>query len=229
MRSRTSGDAEMSTDNSSFKLKKKITTTKTGKIAHPSVAVTANTPIQKKKKEQQPTLEKGEKRLAIVKSKVLVEEQAVVELMDKMKTRIVKTNEDDHLQVYMDMYNKQRRIIRKLEKECLNSKNSQGVYQLATLYTQLRETIASIQNLTDLSEHAEILIERVMRPIFTEIIQDIASTMYVVKLKIKDRLQEKTVKRTFTDIDDITIESGKKLQLSYQKVCESIRQNLIGG
>lgn len=178
-----------------------------------------------KNKAKKRTFEKGEKKLKKVKSRVVEEEQEILERLNKRKET---TNEDDHLAVYLDMYRKQRRIIRKLEKQCLKSKNAQGVYQLATLYSQLRETISDIRSLTDLSEHAENLIIKIIRPLFTSIVQEVSDSMYVVKLRLKDKIVDKKRKRSFNEIDDITVDLGKKLQQEYQKVCVDIKTLLTG-
>jgi hypothetical protein len=185
-----------------------------------------NTVKSKKKKPR--TEETRTKKLDKVKDKAMLEESAALELIAKMKTKSEKSNEDDHLAVYMSMYRQLKRIIRRTEKSCLKSKGGQGAYQLATLYTQLRETIADIRNLTDLSDHAELLIEKVMRPLFTTMVQNTSNSMYTIKLKIKDKLQEKRVRRTFEDIDEITIEAGKNLQDLYDRSCSDIKKILVG-
>jgi hypothetical protein len=176
------------------------------------------------------TTEKKIKKLNKAKNIAKIEETAAQELIDKMKSDIKSSSidENDHRAVYLDMYRQLRRIIRKTERSCLRSKNGQGAYQLATLYTQLRETIADLRSLTDLSDHVDRIVERVVRPLFTTIVQSYADSMYTVKLKIKDRLIENKVKRTFEDIDDITIEAGKQFQAQYTKVVEDIKILLVG-
>jgi hypothetical protein len=170
----------------------------------------------------------GAKKLNKAKEKARAEEAAALQIIEKMKTKTKeRTNEEDHLAVYSDMYRQLRRIIKRTEKGCLQSKTGQGAYQLATLYTQLRETIADIRNLTDLSDHADLLVEKVMQPLFTTLTQNLSNSMYTIKLKIKDKLREKRVRRTFEDIDDITIEAAKLLQDSYNKSCEDIKRLLV--
>jgi hypothetical protein len=189
---------------------------------------TSSTSVVNTVKKKKRTVAGGEKRLNRVKEKALVEETAALELIARMKKKSEKSNEDDHLQVYMDMYTQLRRIIKRTEKGCMKSKTGQGAYQLATLYTQLRETIADIRNLTDLSDHADLLIEKVMRPLFTTMVQNTSNSMYTIKLKIKDKLREKRVRRTFEDIDEITIEAGKNLQDLYDRSCQDIKKILVG-
>jgi hypothetical protein len=190
----------------------------------PTSSMSVVNSVKKKKR----TAETKAKKLKKAKDSALVEETAALELIAKMKTRSEKSNEDDHLAVYMEMYRQLRRIIRRTEKGCMKSKTGQGAYQLATLYTQLRETIADIRNLTDLSDHAELLIEKVLRPLFTTMVQNTSNSMYTVKLKIKDKLQEKRVRRTFEDIDEITIEAGKNLQDLYDRSCQDVKKILVG-
>lgn len=183
--------------------------------------------IKRKKR----TPEQKERRMNKIKAKAEQEEQVAMAIIDKMKEKTkgrIKTNEEDHLKVYLDMYRQLRRIIKKTERGCLKSKTGQGAYQLATLYTQLRETISDIRALQDLSDHAETLIEKVMQPLFTTLTQNLSNSMYQIKLKTKDKLNEKRVRRAFEDIDEITIEGAKLMQDCYNKTCQDIRTILIG-
>jgi hypothetical protein len=193
----------------------------------PQIPTSSNSVVNSIKKKKR-TVETGTKKMKKAKEKALVEETAALEIIARVRTKSEKSNEDDHLAVYLEMYRQLRRIIRRTERGCLRSKTGQGAYQLATLYTQLRETIADIRNLTDLSDHADLLIEKVMQPLFTTLAQNLANSMYTIKLKIKDKLQEKRVRRTFEDIDEITIEGAKHLQDAYAKTCDEIKIMLLG-
>ena len=186
-------------------------------------------------KKKGPSDLKAVKRLKKVKEKARAEQVEALEIISTLKERVantnpkhIKTNEEDHLAEYLRMYRQLRRIIRKTERGCLESKTGQGAYQLATLYTQLRETIADIRSLTDLSDHADALIEKVLQPLFTTLTQNIANSMYAIKLKTKSSLKENKVRRTFDDIDTITLEAAKLMQDLYNKGCQDIKSILIG-
>jgi hypothetical protein len=184
--------------------------------------------LEVKKKKRTP--EQKAKRLEKIKAKVVAEEAVALKLIDDIHLKAKKkfNGEDDHKEVYLDMFRQLRRIIKKTERSCLKSKNGQGAYQLATLYTQLREVLAEIRAYTDLSDHVDSMIERVMKPLFTTLVQSTSNAMYQTKIKIKDKLKEKRVRRTFEDIDEITLDQANQLQTQYDKACQTIREILIG-
>jgi len=195
------------------------------KVTHKDSKVTHKDSPNKKR-----NAENGDKRLSKIKQKALKEEKEAKELIEKLKkdAENLSDEKDSNLKMYLNMQSQLKKIIAKTEKLCLKSQGAQGVYQLATLYTQLRETIACIQNLTDLTDHAENLIEKVIKPSFTTIVQSYSDSSHIIKLKIKSRLKEKYIKRTFDEIDDITIDGGRQLQECYNKTVKDIRNLLIG-
>jgi hypothetical protein len=215
-------EISMSTKPSSVKKTVKV------KVSAAVVPTSTTSVVNKIKKKKPRTEESRTKKLDKVKTKALAEENAALEIIATMKERSKKSNEDDHLAVYMEMFRQLRRIIKKTERGCLRSKTGQGAYQLATLYSQLRETIAEIRGLTDLSDHADNLIEKVVQPIFTTLTQNLSNSMYQVKLKTKDKLREKRVRRCFEDIDDITLEAATLMQNLYLEMCDNIKMVLLG-
>jgi hypothetical protein len=163
------------------------------------------------------------------KKKALLEEKEAMNVIKNFKKKSKKnTDENDHLAVYMQMYRQLRRIIKKTEKGCLKSTNGAGAYQLATYYRELRETIADIRSLTDMSDQAQLIIEKILQPLFTSLVQDASNSMQQVKLRLKDQLQPKRVRRSFEDVNTITIEQCSLLNEHYNKACAQIKQVLLG-
>jgi hypothetical protein len=156
------------------------------------------------------------------------------DLMERVKkdlTRHEPKDDNDYRIVYLEMFKKQRRIIKKTEKKVLSRTNKGGgreIYQLSAMYSQLRETIADLRSITDLSEHADRLIEMAVQPMFTRMIQNITDNFYELKVRTKDRVKEKYVKEVMDLVDDATVELGRKLQVHYEEVSTKIRDLLIG-
>jgi hypothetical protein len=137
-------------------------------------------------------------------------------------------DDSDFLNVYLDMYNKQRRIIRRTERRLLGPNSKGGgreIYQLAQMYSQLRETIADLRSISDLSEHAERIIDLALNPLFRILVQTLTASMYQIKIRSKDRLG-KHYRDVHEHIDDTTVEFGRAMQEQYEIVSNKIRSLL---
>jgi hypothetical protein len=174
-------------------------------------------------------LKRTEKKVERLKTVVEGESKEIKKIVKKVE-ELSANDPNGYLEVYLDMFTKQRRIILKTEKKILSRRSKctgKEIYHLSTMYSQLRETIADLRSISDLSEHADRLILQAVQPIFTTILQSISDSMHEVKVRVRDKLVEKSVKRTFDGIDETTIELGRKMQGHYEKLTNDIKSLLL--
>jgi hypothetical protein len=168
-------------------------------------------------------------KLASERSKLAHDTEDINDVIEKVKQDLERNkpkDDNDYRLVYLDMFTKQRKIIRRTEKKLLVNNNGGGreIYQLAAMYSQLRETIADLRSISDLSEHAERIVDLCMKPLFTNMVQKATDAFYTVKVKLKDKIKDKLVVSAFETIDEATIELGREMQMQYDMVSDKIRR-----
>lgn len=210
-----------------LKLKKKDLT----KVEEPEKAKKKKKSVIKEPKEIRTAkaLTKVKKKLEKQRSRVEGEEGELAKIVKKVE-ELSANDPNGYLNVYLDMFDKQRKIIKKTEKKILSRRSKctgKEIYHLSTMYSQLRETIADLRSISDLSEHAERIIAQAVQPVFTLILQSMSDSMHEVKVRIRDKLTEKDVKKTFDKIDETTIDLGRKMQVHYEKITSDIRSLLL--
>lgn len=123
--------------------------------------------------------------------------------------------EDEQFQVYYTMFKSVKKLSRKASKTAMASPTGRNIYPLIQLYNQLRDLVADIRALKNITELTYQIDEDVLVPytqqtaaIFMEYFQSVRDLMN------KDVPQEK-IERNTVELKKITKQSGVALQAAY--------------
>ncbi len=118
-------------------------------------------------------------------------------------------------------------MIEMCEKRYMSSSTSKEVYAMMTMYSQLREIIADIRSVTDMSSHAESLIHGAVQPSIFSVAQYLVDMFYQIRVLIRDIAREDQVQTGMHKIDEMMRDSGIVLQDEYEKAATKIREILV--
>lgn len=134
-----------------------------------------------------------------------------------------------HHKQYASMFRKLRKMIRLKEEQCLSEDAKNGdYYVLNTLYSQMRETIADIRTIVDMSGQANEMIQNVIVPLSTDTLQLQTDLYYQLKLLISENSRPKRTEYALKRLDGLMLESGKALQHYSDRSRQRVFEILVG-
>ena len=166
----------------------------------------------------------AKRKAARLKSGIPTEAELLAEL-----PAVTTTQEQEHLDEYLHMFRKLRRLIRKAEKDCMESNNPRGYYAVCTLYSAQREVIADIRAVSDSSGQVKYLDDHVLQPLTRTIGQNLLDVYYQVRKLIIETSNPKDTQFAIAKHEELIKEQGRFLQSSYQEYLSKTSKYLLGG
>lgn len=185
----------------------------------PKKALSIKKPKKKKKKKD----DDGPKSKYNVVDKDLIKQvkkdgdslDAFEDSIERLVSERPQIREDEQFQVYYTMFKSVKKLSRKASKTAMASPTGRNIYPLIQLYNQLRDLVADIRALKNITELTYQIDEDVLVPytqqtaaIFMEYFQSVRDLMN------KDVPQEK-IERNTVELKKITKQSGVALQAAY--------------
>lgn len=146
---------------------------------------------------------KMSKQLAVigsVASEIMSGEHDIAEFIPATKL----SSESEFLDTYQHIFTTLGNIIRNLEQQMSKENanvNSKDVYALMTMYSQMRETIADMRSIKDMSEQAEIVAREVFDPAMKASGDSLVNVFYkfsaIVRAEVKDGVAVEKVTERF--------------------------------
>ncbi len=134
--------------------------------------------------------------------------------------------ERECLEEYVHMFKTLQDMIRIGEESYLTTHATREVYALMTMYSQLREVIADIRSVTDMSSHADNIIQSIVQPSISSIAQSMVDAFYHVRILVRSIAKEEEVQYGVKKIDDIMRDQGLMLQNQYMHLSDRISDTL---
>ncbi len=137
--------------------------------------------------------------------------------------------EREHLEEYLHMFGRLRKLIRKAERTCLTvGSNSREYYALCALYSQQREIIADIRSVSDMSGQVATMDTNVIRPLVSAVGQNILDSMFQIRKVLIDCSRKEDTQDALHRLEGITNEQGKFLHAQYGTATEKVSSILLG-
>lgn len=157
----------------------------------------------KKKKNEMPT-----------GNEVALMEAQVGELMAGIPDVIKQENEQ--IAEYMIMFNKLRTMARHCEEKYLDKKESRDIYALMQLYNQMREVIADLRALRDVTQLGDILNEEVLGPLVESSANSIVKIRQELLAWSNSHLDADSLANFSGALDKIVRRNAKDIQTAYE-------------
>ena len=124
--------------------------------------------------------------------------------------------ENDQIQEYLTMFTQCQAMARECEKMYLDKKQSRDIYALMKLYDQMREIIADLRALRDVSQLADILNQEVLGPFAESAGTILVSVFHQVNAWNKKNLPVELIANAQAAMQNIIRKSAKDVEQSYQ-------------
>lgn len=147
--------------------------------------------------------------------------------IDKIR-RSVRPGEREYLEEYVWMFNRIGRLIRATENRALKSGQSRDIYALSTLISQQREIIADIRTLADTSGQSDALKTAVLRPLVSDVAQNLLDSYYQLRRLIVETVKPKETQFALAKLEEIVKDMSKFLQVKYHEASEKSVRVLTG-
>lgn len=124
--------------------------------------------------------------------------------------------ENDQIQEYMTMFTQCQTMARICEEQYKKSKQSRDIYALMQLYNQMREIIADLRALRDVSQLAEILNAEVMGPFAESAGTILVGVFHQINAWNKKNLPVEMIAGAHKQTETIVRNAAKDIEQAYQ-------------
>lgn len=192
-------------------MKKKSVKTKSVKVnAKPKLKTKDRKSIEKKQ-------EKLERKLAKRK-------QAIVDYAVEASVLPEGSKEREYFDEYTHIFTSLQKLTRIAEKQYAKSGMSRDVYALCTMYSQMRECIADLRSIQDLSIQSERIITNIIDPMMKSIAQALVEMYFQIEKSMRSTVHSD---KEFNELDRQLKEIFSKQSFKIQEYNDKARQQTI--
>lgn len=193
-------------------------TPKKKKKKKPSTDLAEVAPKKKKKKKRIPT--EGElMERANSKGEAVDLYSAEIEQIQEERPAV---KENAQFQEYVTMFNKLKRIARIKEEQCLDGASSKDIYALMQIYNQMRDIIADLRALKDITMAAADIEEEVIGPFAQQAAAALMKFFQSTKNQAQKDLSDDKLVSFLNQLKKYAKESGLDLQDALDNANESV-------
>lgn len=175
---------------------------------------------------KKPVKQRKKQSVESVKSRALALQSKVQGQATDLTVPTPSNDEKIYLEEYMHLFEMLQKMIRISEERYLDSNSTREIYAMMTMYSQLREVIADIRSISNMSDHANHLIDQVIQPSISSIAQSFVDIFYHIRLLIRETARDDQVQYGIRRVDEMMRDSGLLLQDQYEKISERIHEIL---
>lgn len=199
------------------------------------VAIEEEQPVKKKKKkkvveavEQEAPKKKKKKKPspAELKTKAQSLKKHVREEMDDVDSQLEGFTDNTWIHTYEIMFRRLKKIMRKVESKAINSESATDIYALMALYNQMREVIADIRSMIDLTQNTQRIIDNILYPLVRDISNNYVDAIFMIKKTLRANVDSDRYIELKSSIDECLKEHAKYIQSSYEKSGEQLAKLL---
>lgn len=159
--------------------------------------------------------------------RVITTRSALVSQTNNLTLPTPSVDEKEYLIEYVHLFRTLRKMIRKSEARYMEGSTSKEVYALMTMYSQLREVISDIRSISDMTQHADTLIQGAVQPSISNIAQHLVDMFYHIRVLIREVGKDDQIQYSLSKIDDMMRDSGMLLQDQYTQISNKIHDILL--
>jgi hypothetical protein len=130
------------------------------------------------------------------------------------------------IKTYSIMFRKLKRIMRIVETKTLLSESAQDIYALMALYNQMREVIADIRSMIDLSQNTQRITDQILYPLVRDISNNYVDAIFVIRKTLRANVESDRYIELKADLDSCLKEHAKYIQSSYERSSENLAKLL---
>ena len=164
--------------------------------------------------------------LSKAKAKVKDMKKELREDMDDVDSKLEGFADNTWIHTYELMFRRLKKIMRTMEARVMNSSHAQDIYALMALYNQMREVIADIRSMIDLSQNTQRIIDNILYPMVRDISNNYVDAIFMIKKTLRANVDSERYIELKSALDDCLKEHAKYIQSSYEKSSENLAKLL---
>lgn len=195
------------------------------------VKVEAKNPISKVKS----GLSKNDKQLVKKKQKKLERrlekrKAAIVETAIDLDLLPENTSEREYFDEYAHIFKSLQKLTRIAEKQYQKSKMSRDIYSLCTLYSQMRECIADLRSIQDLSQQSENIISVIIDPMMKSMGESLVEMFFLIEKSMREQVKsDKQFQELQRQLKEIFAKQALKIQGSNDQAKQRVVEFFANG
>ena len=180
-------------------------------------------PKPKKKKKVNHTELKS--KAVALRTDVSMDMQSVeMEMKEKKEQQLT---DNTWMNTYEVMFKKLKRIMTNVENKVLNSDSgSNDIYALMALYNQMREVIADIRSMMDLTQNTQRIIDQILYPLVRDISNNYVDAIFMINKNLRANVESNKYIELKAGTDECLKEHAKYIQAAYEKSSEKLAKLL---
>lgn len=135
-------------------------------------------------------------------------------LQQAQESEVLSVEDRDQMKEYVKMFTQLRKISRNFEKKAMNG-SSKDVYALMKIYDQMREIIADLKALKDISALADNIQTDVLRPYVRTTVSEVANIRSQILIVGKRLLAPEHIPDFTKEVDNAILVCGQNLSAAY--------------
>ena len=181
-------------------------------------------PKPKKKKKKVNHTELKSKAVAL-RTDVSMDMQSIeMEMQEKKEQQLT---DNTWMNTYEVMFKKLKRIMTNVENKVLNSDSgSNDIYALMALYNQMREVIADIRSMMDLTQNTQRIIDQILYPLVRDISNNYVDAIFMINKNLRANVESNKYIELKAGTDECLKEHAKYIQAAYEKSSEKLAKLL---
>jgi hypothetical protein len=180
-------------------------------------------PKPKKKKKVNHTELKS--KAVALRTDVSMDMQSIeMEMQEKKEQQLT---DNTWMNTYEVMFKKLKRIMTNVENKVLNSDSgSNDIYALMALYNQMREVIADIRSMMDLTQNTQRIIDQILYPLVRDISNNYVDAIFMINKNLRANVESNKYIELKAGTDECLKEHAKYIQAAYEKSSEKLAKLL---
>lgn len=171
-------------------------------------------PTPKRKRKRLPkVIEKGSEEEARVNKKVEARRQQMVEAAIEAELIVKDSPESEYLSEYQHIFQSLQTMTRIAETKYAESKSSKDIYALMAMYSQMRECIADMRTIQDMSHQSDRLLFDIVEPLIKNFGETLVHLLWAIKKAISDNVDDPRLSQELLrNIDESFAAQAKTIQ-----------------
>jgi hypothetical protein len=205
---------------------KKKSATKSASGASTKAAVAVAVTTEEEKTTKKSNNKKKEVSAPELKLRAKNMKKDVEHEMSDVDSKLETFGDNTWIHTYEIMFKRLRKIMRTVEAKVMASNSSQDIYALMALYNQMREVIADIRSMIDLTQNTQRIIDNVLYPMVRDISNNYVDAIFMIKKTLRSNVESEKYIDLKAEIDNCLKEHAKYIQSSYEKSSELLTKLL---
>lgn len=152
-----------------------------------------------------------------LKEKAAKNKAALESDMEEIDAQAEEFADSTWVNTYHVMFRKLRKIMRATENRVVDSEKAADIYALMALYNQMREVIADLRSMIDLSQNTQRIIDQVLYPLTRDISNNYVDSIYKTMKSLRMHVDGDKFAELRTELEKVMGEHGKYIQAAYEK------------